>query len=127
MLARVAKKILVNDQLTSFFSLELIQPREKRRMKFFWKYFAKAYFVSLVSVLSVGSVSSAHASTFVFDGSGTGAIDAFETAGTAASFYGSNNRAPFPINDNGVNFFFHRDTTTGVLSLGLIVNRNGDG
>lgn len=72
-------------------------------------------------------VTSAHASTFVFDGAANGAIDAFETAGTAASFYGARNNAPFQINDNGVNFFFHRDTTTGILSLGVIVNRNGDG
>jgi len=69
----------------------------------------------------------ARAETFTFDGSGTGNIDVFETAGTAASFYGARNRAPVTINDDGANFFFHRDTTTGIFSLGLIVNRAGDG
>ena len=69
----------------------------------------------------------AHAETVVFDGGANGSIQVFETAQTAAQFYGARNFSPVPVNDNGANFFFHRDTNTGVFSLGLIVDQRGDG
>ena len=69
----------------------------------------------------------AHAETVVFNGYGTGAVQVFETAETGAQFYGRRNFPTFPVNSNGLNFYFHRDTNTGVLSLGIIVDDRGDG
>ncbi|MEM8772702.1 MAG: PEP-CTERM sorting domain-containing protein [Pseudomonadota bacterium] len=69
----------------------------------------------------------ARAETIFFNGFGSGAIDIFETAETGAQFYGRRNFPTFPVNSNGLNFYFHRDTNTGVLSLGIIVDDRGDG
>lgn len=63
----------------------------------------------------------------VFSGSGSGAVQVFETAETGAQFYGRRNFPTFPVDDNSVTFYFHRNTLTGELSLGLIVDDRSDG
>ncbi len=69
------------------------------------------------------------AETVVFSGAGAGpgGIEVFETAETAAEFYGARNSAPFPVNADGLNLFFHRDTNTNIFSLGLVVDDRNDG
>jgi hypothetical protein len=69
----------------------------------------------------------AQAETVIFNGYGAGEVQVFETAETGATFYGRRNFPTFPVNANGLNFYFHRDTNTGVLSLGIIVDDRGDG
>ncbi|MEL7487016.1 MAG: hypothetical protein AAGJ87_07365 [Pseudomonadota bacterium] len=80
-----------------------------------------------IAQLIAAAATPARAETIVFDGAAAGSVQVFETAQTAAQFYGGNNFSPVPVNDNGANFFFHRDTNTGVFSLGLIVDQRGDG
>ncbi|MEO0695214.1 MAG: hypothetical protein AAFY84_03870 [Pseudomonadota bacterium] len=77
--------------------------------------------------LLFGGAAPAMAATATFGGQ---TIQIIETAGSAADFYrtnGNRNRSPVPINDDGANFFIHQDTTTGIYSLGVVVNRDGDG
>ncbi len=82
----------------------------------------------LIALFAVAAAAGpARAETIIFTGSAFGAVEIFETAGTAVQFYGSNNTSPVPVNNNGANFFFHRDTRTGVLSLGLIIDQRNDG
>ena len=81
----------------------------------------------VLAALSFWAMSgSARANTATFSGDANGTIDYFETAETAVQFYGRRNFPPFPVNDDGLNFFFHRDTTTGIFSMGFVVDNRGD-
>ncbi|MEO0878946.1 MAG: hypothetical protein AAFY22_04455 [Pseudomonadota bacterium] len=79
------------------------------------------------SMSLVLAASPARAASAVFSGDGAGAIPFFETAETAAAFYGANNTPPFSVPTDGLTFFFHRDTTTDIVSLGLTVDSVNDG
>lgn len=63
-------------------------------------------------------------------GTATTSVTAWESAETAAQFYDFNNskrnsaNLPFALNTREAAFFLHEDTNTGVLSLGLVLNRH---
>lgn len=80
-----------------------------------------------VLLVALAQVSFARADTVVFDGFGAGAVDVFETPQTGREFYGRRNFPTFPVPADGLTFYFHRDTRTGVFSLGIIVDSRNDG
>lgn len=83
--------------------------------------------IILLFSLHLFAAVSARAETAVFNGN---VVNIIETAGSAVDFYRSNgnrNVAPVPLNDNGFNVFFHKDTTTNVYSIGFVIDNNNDG
>lgn len=82
--------------------------------------------LSLVASQFLASTS-ARSETAIFDGN---AVTIIETAGSAVDFYrtnGNRNIAPVPLNNNGFNVFFHKDTTTDMYSIGFVIDNNNDG
>ncbi|MGF1545212.1 MAG: hypothetical protein ACFB00_12055 [Parvularculaceae bacterium] len=76
---------------------------------------------------AAAALSPAAASTVTFDFAGETSVQVFETAQTAAEFYGPRNTTNFDVGSNGANFFLHRDTRSDVFSFGIIVDGVNDG